>query len=149
MGRRAPGRRPTAAIVVMAGLLALAGLAGCGGSRGPGHALDGTAWRLSAWSATGLTAGDFTITARFAGGRIEGDSGVNAYGGPYTTGPGSAFSVGRLAMTAMGGSGPRMRAEQTYLALLGKARSFARGGGRLTLFGAQGQRLLLFRETGS
>jgi heat shock protein HslJ len=109
--------------------------------------LDGSAWRLTAWQLSSLNPSDFTITAKFADGKISGNSAVNAYGGPYTTGPGAAFSVGELAVTAMGGTGPDMKAEQTYLTLLGEAKSFQRSGGRLTLFDQHGNESLVFQAT--
>jgi heat shock protein HslJ len=52
--------------------------------------------------------------------------------------------VGNLAVGAMGGIGPDMRAEQTYLKLLGEAKSFKRSGDRLTLFDQHGTESLVF-----
>jgi heat shock protein HslJ len=124
---------------------ALLGTAGCWGSGGDRHVLDGSAWRLSAWTLNSLSPSDFTITATFAQGKISGNSAVNAYGGPYSAGPGAAFSVGELAVTLMGGSGRDMRAEQAYLTLLGEAKSFKRNGGRLTLFDQHGNQSLVFQ----
>ena len=124
---------------------AVLGTAGCWGSAGDTHLLDGSAWRLSAWKLSSLDPSDFTITAKFADDKISGNSAVNAYGGPYTAGPGEAFSVGDLAVSLMGGIGPDGRAEQTYLTLLGEARSFKRSGGRLTLFDQHGNASLVFQ----
>ena len=121
------------------------GTAGCRASGSDTHLLDGSAWRLRAWQLSSLAPGEFTITAKFADGRISGNSAVNVYGGPYGAGPGDAFSVGRLAVSAMGGTGPRMRAEQTYLTLLGEATSFKRSGDRLTLFDQHGNASLVFQ----
>ena len=135
--------RPCAMCVALILLGTVLGTAGCWSS-GDAHVLDGTAWRLTGWTMGSLDPSDFTITAKFADGKISGNSAVNAYGGPCTAGPGEAFSVGKLAVTAMGGIGPDMRAEQTYLTLLGGARSFKRSGGRLTLFDQHGNELLVF-----
>lgn len=121
------------------------GAADCRGSASVTHVLDGTAWRLSGWTLSSLDPRDFTITATFADGKISGNSAVTAYGGPYTAGPGETFSVGNLAATAMGGIGPDVRAEQAYLTLLGEAKSFKEGGGRLTLFDQHGNESLVFR----
>lgn len=55
------------------------------------------------------------------GGKISGNSAVNNYGGPYTAGPGDAFSVGDLASTMMAGPEPDMRSEGAYLKLLSEA----------------------------
>jgi heat shock protein HslJ len=131
-----------AALILM---LAVLGTAGCSGSGGARHVLDGSAWRLTGWTLSSLDPSDFTITATFTHGGISGTSAVNAYGGPYAAGPGSAFAVGDLAVTAMGGTGPAMRAEQTYLTLLGAAKSFKRSAGRLTLFDQHGNESLIFQ----
>ena len=137
--------RLSAGCVAVILLGAVLGTAGCAGSGGDSHMLDGSAWRLSGWTLSSLDPNDFTITAKFADGKISGTSAVNAYGGPYSAGPGKAFSVSDLAVTAMGGTGPAMRAEQAYLTLLAKAKSFKRSGGRLTLFDAHGNESLVFR----
>ena len=137
--------RPSAMFAALIFVIALLGLAGCRGYGNDTHVLDGTAWRLTAWQLSSLTPRDFTITARFANGKISGKSAVNAYGGPYAAGPGQAFSLGDLAVTEMAGLGPDMRAEQAYLALLGKAKSFKRNGDRLTLCDQRGHEVLIFQ----
>lgn len=123
-------------------LAAVAALAGCGGDATP--QLDGTNWLLTSWSETGQDPGDFTITADFADGKVGGKSAVNTYGGPYTVGPGDAFSVGELASTMMAGPEPDMRAEQTYLSLLAAARACSLEGDTLTLFDGDGAVSLVF-----
>jgi heat shock protein HslJ len=143
------GARLSGVIVAAILLIAVLGTAGCWSSADDTHVLDGTSWRLTGWTVSALQPDDFTITAKFADGRISGSSGVNAYGGPYVAGPGEAFSVGDLAVTAMGGSGPAMRAEQTFLTLLEAARSFRQNGSRLTLFDKQGNASLVFRAAGN
>ena len=130
------------ALTLLGALLGIAGFGGCGSGT---HMLDGGAWRLTEWTLNSLNPGDFTITAKFADGKITGNSGVNAYGGPYIAGPREAFSVGDLAVGAMGSIGPGMRAEQAYLTLLGKAKSFKRSGDQLTLFDRHGNESLIFQ----
>lgn len=103
--------RLTATFVTLALSVALLAAAGCGGSGSDAPTLDGTAWRLTGWTLSSLDPNDFTITAKFAGGKISGNSAVNNYGGPYTAGPGDACSVGDLASTMMAGPEPDMRAE--------------------------------------
>ena len=137
--------RLCAMFVALILLVAVLGMAGCWSSGSDTHVLDGTAWRLTGWTLSSLHPNGFTITAKFADGKISGNSAVNAYGGPYTAGPGMAFSVGDLAVTAMGGLGPDMWAEQAYLTLLGEAKSFKRSSGRLTLFDQHGNESLIFQ----
>ena len=137
--------RLSVAFVTLVLLVTALGVSGCRTSGGDSHALDGTAWRLTGWSLSSLDPGGFAITAKFADGRISGDSGVNAYGGSYRAGPGDAFSVGELTVGGVGGIGSVMRAERAYLTLLGEAKSFTRSGDRLTLFDRHGNRSLTFR----
>ncbi|MEI6808421.1 MAG: META domain-containing protein [bacterium] len=131
-------------LVLVASLLI--GLIGCDKSSDivKGDSLDGTYWRLKAWSVDSLNPADFTITANFADGQVSGSSGVNSYGGPYNAGPGTAFSAGSLASTMMGGSEAAMRAESVYLMLLGQAVSYRISDGRLTLYDAAGLESLIF-----
>ena len=136
--------RLTATFVTLALSVALLAAAGCGGSGSDAPTLDGTAWRLTGWTLSSLDPNDFTITAKFAGGKISGNSAVNNYGGPYTAGPGDAFSVGDLAGTMMAGPEPDMRAEAAYLKLLSGAKSYKLDGGGLTLFDQNGNESLIF-----
>jgi heat shock protein HslJ len=135
-------RRLTAATMILAALLLA--VAGCGalGTRRP--ALEGSQWRLSEWTLSSLTPADFTITARFADGRVSGNSGVNSYSGPYQVGLGDAFSVGQIAGTGMAGPEAAMRAETAYLTLLGQAKSYKLANGTLTLYDAYGNESLIF-----
>ena len=129
--------------VTLALSLALLAVAGCRGSSAA-PTLDGTTWRLSGRSVSSLDPNDFTITAQFADGKISGKSAVNSYGGPYTAGPGDAFSVGDLVSTMMAGPELDMRAEQGYLKLLSEAKSYRLDGDRLTLFHQNGNGSLIF-----
>jgi heat shock protein HslJ len=124
--------------------MALLAVAGCGGSGSDPATLAGTSWRLSGWTLSSLDPAAFTITAQFADGKISGKSAVNNYSGPYTEGPGDAFSVGDLASTMMAGPEPDMRAEQAYLKLLAGAKSYKLGVGGLTLFDQNGNESLIF-----
>jgi len=101
--------------------LALLSVAGCGGSGSDAPTLDGTVWRLTAWTLSSIDPNDFTITAKFADGTSFSTSAVTTYSGPYTAGPGDAFLVGDLASTRMAGPEPDMRAEGAYLTLLFEA----------------------------
>ena len=136
--------RLTATFVTLALSVALLAAAGCGGSGSDAPTLDGTAWRLTGWTLSSLDPNDFTITAKFAGGKISGNSAVNNYGGLYTAGRGDAFSVGDLAGTMMAGPEPDMRAEQAYLTLLSEAKTYKPDGSVLTLFDQNGNESLIF-----
>ena len=136
--------RLTALFVTLALSVALLAVAGCGGSGSDAPTLDGAAWGLSGWTLSSLDPADFTITAQFADGSISGKSAVNTYNGPYTEGPGDAFSVGALISTNMAGPEPDMRAEQAYLELLSQAKSYTLDGGVLTLFDQNGNESLIF-----
>ena len=137
--------RLTLALVTLAAIsVVVLAVAGCGGSGSEPATLVGTSWSLSGWTLSSLDPNDFTITAEFAEGKISGKSAVNTYFGPYTEGPGDAFSVGELAGTMMAGPEPDMRAEGAYLKLLSEAKSYKLDGGGLTLFDQNGNESLIF-----
>ena len=137
--------RTALTFVALAFSMALLAAFGCGGSGRKAATLDGTAWRLTGWSLSSLDPNDFTITAEFADGKISGKSAVNNYSGPFTEGPGEAFSVGELISTMMAGPEPDMRAEAAYLKLLAEAKSFRIDGDSLTLFDPNGNESLIFK----
>ena len=130
----------------LAFLLLIAIIAGVVGCSPAGARLEGTGWRLTAWSASSLDPLDFKITAVFSGGQISGASVINSYSGPYTSGPGTAFSAGPLTSTLIAGPEPAMRAEVIYAELLGEARSCKVEGTTLTLFDANGNQSLVFER---
>jgi len=120
----------------------LIGAVGCTSGNSP---LEGTQWRLVGWTLSSLNPADFTITAAFSGGTISGKSAVNTYNGSYAAGPGTAFSVGQLGSTKIGGPEPDMRAESAYMELLSGAKSFKVANGELTLFDHGGNVSLIFK----
>ena len=141
------------------GVVSFAALAGCssgGGSSDDGSpaaspaavSLDGTQWLLTGWSVSSLDPADLAITADFIEGQISGNSGVNGYSGPYTAGPGDAFSAGPLASTMMAGPEPAMRAESAYTQLLSGAKTYAVTAETLTLYDAGGNESLIFDSAG-
>lgn len=106
--------------------------------------LQGTRWTLTGWTVSATDPASLGITARFAEGTIAGNSAVNRYSGPYTTGSRNAFAVGPLVATRMAGPEGAMRAESAYLALLGEARSYKLSGPQLTLLDGAGNESLIF-----
>ena len=107
--------------------------------------LDGSSWKLMAWSeATPIPAG-VTITARFASGQISGSSAVNSYDGPYSASADGTFSIEWLRSTLMGGTPEAMQAESQYLQLLNNACRYRVDGGQLTLSNDSGLALLIYQ----
>jgi len=101
-------------------------------------------WLTAAVMTLALSAALLTAAACGGSGKISGTSAVNTYGGPYTEGPGDAFSVGDLASTMMAGPEPDMRAEQAYLKLLSQVESCKLTARGLTLFDQNGNESLIF-----
>lgn len=116
-------------------------LTGCPPAESPMEKID---WRLVGWSVSSVDPADVEITAAFANGQLSGSGGINRYNGPYTLGPGNAFSTGPLAATKMAGPEPAMRAEAAYFALLGQAASYKSSKQRLTLYDKGGNESLIF-----
>ena len=106
-------------------------------------ALEGTRWKLAAWSASSLAPAGFDIPAEFADGRIGGRSAVNSYGGDYSASAGGSFSVDAMAMTEMAGEPAAMQAENLYHSLLAQARRWRLDGVQLVLSDGS-QDLLIF-----
>ena len=133
--------------VFAAVLLATVSFVAAAGCSSGSSSLDGTHWRLRAWTLNSQNPADFMITAQFADGTISGSSGVNTYSGPVRLGPGAGFSAGPLASTMMAGPEPAMRAESAYVTLLGQAKSFKMTAGTLTLYDSGGSESLVFDAT--
>ena len=156
LGMLSAGALISALVLVVASLTALAGCSNGGGSSDDGSpaaspdagSLDGTQWLLNGWSVSSLDPANFTITADFAEGQISGNSGINSYSGPYTTGPGDAFSTGPLASTMMAGPEPAMRAEAAYAKLLSEVVSYLVTPETLLLNDAGGNESLVFAAAG-
>jgi len=123
-----PPKTLALALLIAASLVTLAGCSGAD------HKLDGTRWRLDVWTLSSVSPREFPITAEFADGRVSGSSGVNTYSGPYTVGPGAAFSAGPISSTQIAGSEAAMRVETAYLTLLNQATSFKMTDAKLTLY---------------
>ncbi len=117
---------------------------GCEQDEWFGGRLDGTKWRLAAWSVSSLHPGEFTITADFNEAKMSGTAAVNHYSGPYTTTVSGSFSLGALTMTEMAGPENAMRAEALYVELLTQAKKYSVSETTLTLFDQNGNQLLIF-----
>ncbi len=127
------------------GVIIAAALASC--ARTDNTRLDGTRWKLVGWSISSQHAADTGITASFIGASISGHSGVNTYSGPYTATVAGTMSVGPLQITEMAGAEPSMRAERSYMTLLGQAVSYKTRDGKLSLYDQGGNESLIFEPT--
>lgn len=112
-----------------------------------GHALEGTAWRLTGWSASALDPAPYEITAECGKAEISGRSAVNTFGGPCTITRDGAFSVGDLRTTRMAGSEDEMQAETIFFDLLRRVRKHAVANNTLTLEDEAGQDILVFEAS--
>lgn len=141
-------RTGRARLLVLATLLAAAmvasgaALSACGES-----SLDGTSWRLSAWSVSSIDPSSFTITATFRDGQIGGTAAVNSYGGPYGAGDDGSLTLGPVSATEMAGPEPAMQAEATYFDLLQRVQAYRIDGDELTMLDGDGNELLIFAKT--
>lgn len=115
-----------------------------GGAAASVVSLEGTQWKLAAWSASSLAPADFNLTAAFADGQISGRSAVNLYSGSYSASANGAFSVGMITMTLMASDENSMRAESLYHQLLAQARRHRVDQGQLVLSDSGDQDLLIF-----
>lgn len=105
-----------------------------------GAPLAGTSWVLTSGP---FTAGDpSTITLDFAETDLSGNSGVNTYGGGYTSSEDGSLQVSALRSTAMAGPPEAMTLEQEYLTALQQVFGYTVADGTLTLFGAADQVLV-------
>jgi heat shock protein HslJ len=110
--------------------------------------LEGTTWQLTGYntgSAISSLVLDTEITAVLDGEQITGSAGCNRYFGGYTL-DGERIEVGPVANTEMFCVDPEglMEQEQAYLKALSDIDSYAINRESLTLFDAEGTRLLTF-----
>lgn len=138
-------RRVTLSLALATLVAPVALLAGCGDKA----ALDGTSWRLTAWSVSSIDPADFTITAVFEDGRMGGTAAVNTYGASYEADGDGSLAIGAVTATEMAGPEPAMQAEATYFELLRRVRAYRLAGEELTLLDGDGNEVLIFaREQG-
>lgn len=110
-----------------------------------GAPLAGTSWVLAGGP---FTVGDVTtVTLEFADEELSGNSGVNSYGGGYTSTEDGSLQIGPLRSTLMAGDPDAMTLEQEYLAALQSIFGYTIADGTLTLYGAADQ-VLTFTAAG-
>lgn len=114
---------------------------GSGGAQDP-KGLEGVEWLLTGASVSSVDLGAAGITASFDGERMGGFSGVNTYGGPYTTDADGGFSAGPLSSTLMAGPEPAMAAEQAFLKLIEGCDGYTLVDGTLTLLQGGNEQLV-------
>lgn len=110
-----------------------------------GGTLDGTNWRLVAWSVSSMEPALFSHTANFNESRLSGTSAINRYSCFYTVTDDGAFSVEENTVSAVAGSVDAMRAEMCYFGLLRQARKYVVSGATLTLKDARNRDILVFQ----
>lgn len=124
---------------------ALAAVSGCASSQDPALLL-GKTWECQQYRPEG---GELTEplspppTAEFSKTRISGFSGVNTYGGTYST-DGDSISFGPINATLMAGEPQAMQMEVDYLAALGAASRYRVTESSLELFDDRGSVLARF-----
>lgn len=141
--------RTVFALLLLAPLLAV-GVSGCGGtasSQDPAL-LESTEWRVQELrGAKGEMepALDLSpVTAKFADGRIAGNSGVNAYSATYEASEDGEMTLGDIQSTLMAGDESLMRRETQYTALLGKVASYEVTEVSLKLLDSDGETLIAY-----
>jgi heat shock protein HslJ len=116
----------------------LAGLpmvgAAAAGAASPKLSLEGPTWVLDQKASNLETiAPEFAVTALFAGGRLSGSSGCNAYNAAYVSTGTRLRVTGPVASTLASCSQAANNVEASYLARIPTARSYGIRGDRLTI----------------
>jgi heat shock protein HslJ len=134
--------------VVVVGLMGFVARAAFAAAPETAATVEGPTWRLRSLGEMDereLAAAPRGVTARFSGGRVEGSSGCNQYGGTYTI-EGDRLTVGQVAGTMMACPEPQMKVENAFrAAFIGQSR-FSTSGSRLTLAAANGATLVFEAE---
>jgi heat shock protein HslJ len=122
--------------------------AACSTSAGSGGQLDGKTWALTSYASGGAmqqvpaeVLADATFVADES--NVSGSAGCNRFTGGYRA-DGASLTFGALATTQMACVGPANDVEAAYLANLAATRTYTATGDALTMFGANGDRILVF-----
>ena len=133
---------PTAA----SGLLLAAFLVACGSDSGSSGSsapsLDGTTWSLTQVGGTAAQPGGLLA---FEGGKVNGSTGCNLFGGTFEQ-DGSSLKITLGPVTLVGCPPPMDAQEQAVLAALPKTASFRQEQDALTLLDGSGQALLAYTQ---
>jgi heat shock protein HslJ len=131
--------------VLLAAILVISILSGCGLLGENKNELEGTRWQLQSMDGNAPPE-SVVVTAEFNDGRISGSSGCNSYGAAYTAKDGK-LSLDAVAMTEMAcqDSGV-MDTEQEYLKLLNTAKSYTISTDQLDLLDESGNIVLSFSK---
>jgi len=125
--------------------MALSALA-CSASGGTGGTIDGTSWKLTSYSVSGTSTNvpaGVVVDAHFAGDRVSGFGGCNAYGGTATI-SGSTIKISDVFSTQMACEGDGSTVETAYLANLANAATFTATADALTIFDSSGKSILVY-----
>jgi len=118
----------------------------CSTSGGSGGTIDGTSWKLTSYSVSGTSTNvpaGVTVDAHFAGDRVSGFGGCNAYGGTATI-SGSTIKISDVFSTQMACEGDGSTVETAYLANLANAATFTATADALTVFDSSGKSILVY-----
>ena len=126
-------------------MAAVACLAGCAGEPGAGEdPLASTSWLLDTLNGDPVLA-EAAVTLNFgADGTLSGSDGCNQYNTTYTVSRSSLTISQPIATTRMACEEGVMQQGSAYLEALGRAASYQKQGGKLTLAGADGAPLATF-----
>lgn len=105
-----------------------------------------TKWLLTAWSASSVDPGDYSIALEFDKKSFFGYSTANSYSGDYITLPGGKINASVLYQTTFAGSPEAMQADSFYFGLLGSVEKYTISDDVLTLFDSNSNELLIFEK---
>ena len=142
-----------AAALLTLGLVASGALAALGADEAasseplPTDAIEGVTWQLQEQAVDGALAGvpdDVVVTLILEDGGVGGNGGCNSYFGSYTL-DGDAVTFGEIGSTLMACAPPAGDVEAAYFANLASVATWSSDGGSLTMAGADGDPVLIFR----
>jgi heat shock protein HslJ len=126
------------AIAALAVAIAALAVAGCDAFPAGPTRLDGTQWRVVEVGGTGPVAGSEPFV-RFVGGQIQGSTGCNDFGGPFSLTIDDELSIGELTTTRAVCDGPLGAQEAAMLMALRGAERIDLQGDRLEIAGSGGR----------
>jgi heat shock protein HslJ len=137
-------------VAILATLISLIAVGGCGGSDPRGGTLEDSVWVLTSYPADGeLAPVPDTVYSdlSFSEGQASGSAGVNGFSGAYETGEDGALTFGPLVSTQMAGPEDAMAVETAVMTSLAEVAEYYTDGEALTLYDADGKTLLEYEKS--